>query len=73
MDTWKKYNYCKDYKCSKCGVDFVWFEYIKVESDGKLINCGCPGNKEDVTKCPDFVIYKRETDIGMMLDIDSKK
>lgn len=66
---WNKYNKSKDIKCPRCGVDFVWFEYVKVkDEEGKLQNCGCPGNKEDVTKCPNFIQYKRDVDIGMILD-----
>ena len=69
-DIWKKYNYCKDRKCPQCKLDFIWYEYVKVidEDNGSLKNCSCPGNKEDVTKCPHFIVYKRDTDIGIILD-----
>jgi hypothetical protein len=57
-------------KCVDCKLDFIWFEYVKVKNeDGSLSNCGC-GNNKDVTKCPNYIIYKRDTDIGMMLDDD---
>ena len=73
LDEWGNYLYSKDIRCPRCGVDFVWFEYIKIKNeDGSLRDCTCPGNKENVTKCPNYIQYRRDLNIGILLDNKDK-